>query len=126
MKNAPFISREAEMERLKGLQSKKSASLIVVRGRRRIGKSRLLAEFGKGIRSLFFSGNPPVKGITAQTQRELFSDQLQRAGIPGVKADNWGGGFFGIFQKTLNKGKFLSYLMKFLGWEERILCFWES
>jgi hypothetical protein len=36
MRATPFIGREAEMERLKGLLNKKSASLIVVRGRRRI------------------------------------------------------------------------------------------
>src|SRR5438128_1091309 len=90
MRDTPFIGREAEIERLKGLLNKKSASLIVIRGRRRIGKSRLLAEFGKGMRSLFFSGNPPVRGIPAQSQRQLFADQLQRAGIPGIKPDNWG------------------------------------
>jgi hypothetical protein len=78
MKDAPFIGREAEMKRLRGLVNKKSASLIVVRGRRRIGKSRLLAEFGKGMENLFFSGIPPVRGITAQFQRELFADQLSR------------------------------------------------
>ena len=47
MKPSQFIGREAEMNRLKGLLEKRSSSLIVVRGRRRIGKSRLLAEFGK-------------------------------------------------------------------------------
>ncbi len=100
MREAPFIGRESEIERLKGLLNKKSASLIVVRGRRRIGKSRLLAEFGKGMRSLFFSGNPPVRGITAQSQRELFADQLQRAGIPGIKPDNWGDLFWHLSKNT--------------------------
>ena len=54
MKTAQFVGREAEMARLKGLLSTRSANLIVVRGRRRIGKSRLLAEFGKEIKSYFF------------------------------------------------------------------------
>src|SRR3990167_10608983 len=100
MHQSPFIGREAEMERLKGFLKKKSASLLVVRGRRRIGKSRLLAEFGKGMRSLFFSGNPPVRGITAQSQRELFADQLQRAGIPGIKPVNWGDLFWHLSKQT--------------------------
>ena len=69
MSLSKFIGREAEMTRLKGLLSSRSASLIVVRGRRRIGKSRLLAEFGKEMRSLFFSGIPPAKKTTAQSQR---------------------------------------------------------
>lgn len=100
MRATPFIGREIEMERLRGLLNKKSASLIVVRGRRRIGKSRLLAEFGKGMRSLFFSGNPPVRGITALSQRELFVDQLRRAGIPGIKSDNWGDLFWHLSKHT--------------------------
>lgn len=40
-----FIGREKELESLKGLILKKSASLVVIRGRRRIGKSRLAEEF---------------------------------------------------------------------------------
>ena len=82
MKPSQFIGREAEMTRLKGLLDKRSASLIVVRGRRRIGKSRLLAEFGKEMKSYFFSGNPPVRKTTAQTQRNDFARQLERAGYP--------------------------------------------
>ena len=100
MKDAPFIGREPEMERLKGLLNKKSASLIVVRGRRRIGKSRLLSEFGKEMKSLFFSGNPPEKGTTAQSQRDLFADQLKRVGIPGIKSDNWGDLFWHLSKHT--------------------------
>ncbi len=106
MKETPFIGREVEMERLRGLRDKRCASLIVVRGRRRIGKSRLLAEFGKGMKSLFFSGNPPERGTTAQSQRELFTDQLRRAGIPGIKPDNWGDLFWHLSKHT-QKGPIL-------------------
>lgn len=109
MKPAKFIGREQEMSRLKGLLSKKSASLIVVRGRRRIGKSRLLAEFGKGMKSYFFSGNPPVPETTAQIQREFFARQLERAGIPGVKPDDWGNLFWHLSKHT-EKGQILIVL----------------
>ena len=54
MHQAPFIGRELELERLRGFLKKRSASLIVVRGRRRIGKCRLLAEFGKQMTSFFY------------------------------------------------------------------------
>ncbi len=40
-----FIGREKELESLKGLLQKKSSSLVVIRGRRRIGKSRLAEEY---------------------------------------------------------------------------------
>ena len=101
-----FIGREPEMERLKGLLSKRSASLIVVRGRRRIGKSRLLAEFGKGMKSYFFSGMPPVLKMNAQLQREEFANQIERAGLPGVKPDDWGNLFWALSKHT-EKGKVL-------------------
>lgn len=106
MKPAKFIGRESEMSRLKGLLSKKSASLIVVRGRRRIGKSRLLAEFGKEMKSFFFSGNPPIRETTAQSQRDVFVRQLERAGIPGVKPDDWGNLFWHLSKHT-QKGQIL-------------------
>src|ERR1700726_1365004 len=106
MTKSPFIGREPEMSRLKGLLSKKSASLIVVRGRRRIGKSRLLAEFGKEMQSFFFSGNPPVRETTAQSQRDVFVRQLERAGIPGVKPDDWGNLFWHLSKHT-QKGQIL-------------------
>ncbi len=100
MKELPFIGREIEMERLKGLLSARSASLIVVRGRRRIGKSRLLAEFGKGMKSLFFTGTPPSRKTTAQLQRDEFTRQLSRAGIPGISPDDWGNMFWHLSKHT--------------------------
>jgi len=121
MENAPFIGRKPEIERLRGLLDKKSASLIVVRGRRRIGKSRLLSEFGREMKSLFFSGDPPVKGTTAQSQRDLFADQLKRVGIPGVKSENWGDLFWHLSKET-KKGRILIVLdeISWLGGKDRL------
>jgi hypothetical protein len=73
MKKPPFIGRLEEMKRLGNLTRKRSASLVVVHGRRRIGKSRLIEEFGKKFRFLRFSGLPPVKHGTEQDQRNEFS-----------------------------------------------------
>lgn len=106
MKTTQFIGREAEMARLKGLLSTRSANLIVVRGRRRIGKSRLLAEFGKEIKSYFFSGNPPAPKTTAASQRVVFVKQLERNGIPGVQSDDWGNIFWHLSKHT-QKGRVL-------------------
>ncbi len=100
MSLSKFIGREVELSRLKGLLDNRSASLIVVRGRRRIGKSRLLSEFGKEMRSLFFSGIPPSKKTTAQSQRDEFAYQIERAGLPGSKADDWGNLFWHLSKYT--------------------------
>ena len=57
-----FIGRRCEMLILKDLVNKKSSCLIVVKGRRRIEKSRLLEEFGQFFKKTFeFSGLPPSK-----------------------------------------------------------------
>lgn len=106
MRPSKFIGREAELTRLKGLAEKNSASLVVVRGRRRIGKSRLLAEFGKEMKSYFFSGMPPAPKTTAQSQRDEFSHQLKRAEIPGIKPDDWGNLFWHLSKET-KKGRVL-------------------
>jgi len=106
MHSSQFIGRDTEMTRLKGLLDKRSASLIVVRGRRRIGKSRLLAEFGKEMKSFFFSGNPPVRKTTAQTQRDNFALQLARVGVPGIKPDDWSNLLWHLSEHT-KKGRVL-------------------
>lgn len=98
--NHKFIGREPEMNRLKGLVKKNSASLVVVRGRRRIGKSRLLAEFGKDMKNFFLTGTPPSRKTTAQLQRDEFVRQLSRLGIPSVYPDDWGNIFWHLSKHT--------------------------
>ena len=71
-----FIGRDQELKRLENLSNKRGASFVVVRGRRRIGKSRFVQEFGKNKGLLKFSGLAPNKKMTAQDQREHFANQL--------------------------------------------------
>ncbi|MBX9922548.1 MAG: ATP-binding protein [Rhabdochlamydiaceae bacterium] len=86
-----FLGRERELEILKRLLTKKSASLVVIKGRRRIGKSRLIEEFGKSLKTYTFVGLPPEKKMTAQMQRTEFSRQIERElQIPGLQAKDWG------------------------------------
>lgn len=90
MKESLFVGRKEELERLTSLFNKKSASLVVIKGRRRIGKSRLVEEFGKGRKIFSFSGIPPEQNITAQAQRDVFAKQLgSQIGLPGLKAMDW-------------------------------------
>jgi len=91
---SPFFGRERELERLSRFIQKKTASLLVIRGRRRIGKSRLTQEFGgKFSKQYTFSGLPPdpKKGVSAEIQRAAFARQLERElGIKGLSSDDWG------------------------------------
>ena len=69
----PFVGRENELQRLEDLSKSGRACLAVIKGRRRIGKSRLAEEFGK---DKFFC---PLavwlhsKEITAQDQKNAFA-----------------------------------------------------
>ena len=85
-----FIGRKYELSLLKPLAQKPKASLVVIRGRRRIGKSRLVEEAGKGYRFLRFSGIAPVDGVTAQDQRQTFSNQMsQQFNLPEMIFRDW-------------------------------------
>lgn len=75
-----FIGRTEELKRLESTTGK-GPTLIVMRGRRRIGKSRLVQEYAKSKRFLEFSGLAPTEHMTAQTQRDHFANQL----IPQLK-----------------------------------------
>nr|NGX32871.1 hypothetical protein [Candidatus Anoxychlamydiales bacterium] len=86
-----FIGRKRELESLQSVLKKQSSSLIVIRGRRRIGKSRLIAEFGLRMRTIFFAGLPPSPETTDKSQREEFARQMQRElQIPLPRSDDWG------------------------------------
>lgn len=96
-----FVGRKRELQMLGDLFKKKSASLVVIRGRRRIGKSRLAQEFAQKTPHYVFSGLPPAVGITAADQREEFARQIQRElKMPLPRADDWGDLFWHLSQST--------------------------
>ncbi len=90
MNVAPFLGREHELSLMNNLTAKQSASLVVVSGRRRIGKSRFIHEFGKKYKFYSFVGLPPSKANTAAAQREFFAKSLsQQFAIPQPPQDDW-------------------------------------
>jgi AAA+ ATPase superfamily predicted ATPase len=91
MANDLFIGRRKELYELSELLRKKTASLVVVKGRRRIGKSRLLQEFSQGKKTFKFMGLPPGKDTTRQKELNEFSRQLStQTQLPEVQVDSWG------------------------------------
>lgn len=85
-----FVGRERELDNLNALLKKKTASMVVVKGRRRVGKTRLLEEFIQNKKAYMLRGLAPNKKTTAQDQRDEFARQLSEAtGLPEVKADDW-------------------------------------
>lgn len=110
-KTKPFIGRNAELAALKTLLKKETASLLIVKGRRRIGKSRLLEEFATAFpKSYIFSGLPPEKAGAPDAQRQEFLHQYERYfhRLPKKIAD-WSQLFFALSQKA-KRGRVLIVL----------------
>lgn len=97
---SPFFGRQRELEILSRMKKKKTASMAVIKGRRRIGKSRLIKEFCKGQRSYTFVGLAPNEKTTAQSQRDDFALQMERLlNVPALQyARDWGDLFWRLSQ----------------------------
>lgn len=105
-----FIGRRKELAELSALLKKKIASFVVIRGRRRIGKSRLIEEFGKSAKFYEFSGLPPTKGTTAQKQRSEFLRQLkEKFGYATLQLTDWGD-IFALLAKETSQGRVIILL----------------
>lgn len=105
-----FVGRKRELKRLNLLLKKSSASLVVIKGRRRIGKSRLVQEFGKSLKMYVFSGLPPQEKTTHQDQVQEFGWQLGKAlGQPAFTDENWNDLFLRLAKHT-HKGRVLIFL----------------
>lgn len=105
-----FIGREKELDQLQLLLKKRTASLVVVKGRRRIGKSRLIEEFGKTHRMLTFSGVFPTAKTTHESQLKEFGWQLGKAvGQPAFSDQDWNDLFLRLAAHT-RKGRVIILL----------------
>ena len=106
-----FVGRKAELAKLFEFTCKKSASFIVVKGRRRIGKSRLIAEFGQSFEKFYrFIGLPPEKNVTAQHQLEEFSLQISRQfHTPHAQYNDWSDALWAVGERV-QSGKTLILL----------------
>lgn len=100
----PFVGRETEIQRLDDLLNSGRSCLAVIKGRRRIGKSRLAEECGKNKVFLPFSGLAPVKGITAQDQRDTFARTLtQLFHLPPFTFTDWSDAFLHLSRHLTNQ-----------------------
>lgn len=106
-----FIGREEELKRLRTLLEKPLASFIVLTGRRRIGKSRLLEEFSQDFTSsYFFTGLAPERGIRPQDQKDEFARSLSEYfDLPRFQLDDWGQ-LFSVLSKKVQSGSTLVVL----------------
>lgn len=87
-----FVGRKSILDRLDGLWQKSTPSLVTVRGRRRIGKSTLVAEFARRSSDHFISieGQAPGEGVNNKVQLRSFMEQLSmQTNAPDVAVSSW-------------------------------------
>jgi AAA+ ATPase superfamily predicted ATPase len=108
-----FVGRDLELAKLRELAQLDAASLVVIKGRRRVGKSRLATEFAarlSGYRSVLLTGVAPDEKITAGDEREDFASQLSRAlAMPPPRADDWNTLLWALADRTAT-GKWIIIL----------------
>ena len=91
-----FFGREDHLERFAALWRKKVPSLVVCRGRRRIGKSTLVKEFARRSGGLYLKleGLAPDEYMTNVKQLAAFRDQLAaQTGRAVPKLKDWADAF---------------------------------
>lgn len=99
-----FIGRKQELAEMNSVLAHPGASMIVIKGRRRIGKSRLIKEFVKPFKSYVFMGLPPKENPTAQAQRDEFSRQFQGQFSFKSTSEDWGD-LFTLLAKQCMSGR---------------------
>jgi hypothetical protein len=123
-----FIDRESELETLTSLIGSKQAALILLYGRRRVGKTRLIREFLKSKRSLYFY----VPNAEEKTILSEFSRAVENEFFAGFKFANFNsfmeylakksaeGTIIAVdeFQRLTNIDGAVSLLQKF--WDEKL------
>lgn len=115
-----FCGRKEELATLNELTSKKTASLVCLLGRRRIGKSTLIKQFAKKFDSYFeIQGLAPVPKMKPQMQLDHFAKQLKsHFGGPLMVFKDWEEALEELAKKT-SKGRHLILLdeVSWLAWK---------
>ena len=108
-----FIGREAELDFLEKRYNEKKGQLIVLYGRRRVGKTETLREFCKGKPHVFFSCTQSMDKV----QLVKFSKQLLREDIPASRYvsefDDWEKAFRAILDLPYGEKKKLIVIDEF-------------
>jgi len=97
-----FINRTQELEFLESEYAKESSSLVIIYGRRRVGKTELVLKFGSGKPSVYYLSQKLDIEHQVEDFLEKTSEQL---GIYQPKITKWDGALKFIAEQIKGKGK---------------------
>ena len=106
-----FFGRKYELLLLNRLFEMDKASIVVCKGRRRIGKSTLIEHFGKTVKNYYeFQGLSPRENISNTDQLKSFGEQLAaQTSLPQMRFDSWFQAF-SLLAEVLPKKKCVVFL----------------
>ncbi|RMH78535.1 MAG: ATP-binding protein, partial [Calditrichaeota bacterium] len=81
----PFINRERELDFLEKQYAQSEAALIILYGRRRVGKTRLLREFVRGKPHLYFLADDQLSHQQIRSFQDMAAEQLGDSMLPGLQ-----------------------------------------
>ena len=112
-----FIGRERELESLKEFYEKDGIGMTVIYGRRRIGKSTLIAEFVKDKKTIFYTATKVGKNRNL----ELFSKQVIDLFMPGVENISFNSleAVFDFIDKSIGEEKIVLVIDELPYWAEK-------
>lgn len=108
-----FVGREDNLMDLAALWKKRTSSLVAVSGRRRIGKSTLIAHFASESKCRFveIAGLAPDSEMTNQKEIDHFCERLAVAtGVPEAKCDGWAKAFDALAAAIKGSAKTIVFL----------------
>lgn len=84
-----FIDREKELEFLNKEYQKETSSLVILYGRRRIGKTSLIKEFGKNKDIIYFLATEESEKQNIEVFKNLVAEKLKNDILLSTKIDSW-------------------------------------
>ena len=84
-----FVDREEELRMLEKQYARKDASLVVLYGRRRVGKTSLCIEFMKGKNALYFLATEESEVQNRNQFKDLAAEYLGDALLKNAAVDQW-------------------------------------
>lgn len=84
-----FVDRELEIRTLEKEYEKKEPSLVIVYGRRRVGKTTLLSEFMKDKKALYFLATQEAEALNRNAFREKAAEFIGSELLAETSTDRW-------------------------------------
>ena len=84
-----FVDRERELEFLERKYKEEGAQLIIIYGRRRIGKTELLLRFAEGKKYIYFLCEKTVMELNVQKMAKKMAEYLRRESFARISFVDW-------------------------------------